>query len=294
MRQVTCWVLLVLGVWAFVGCEVTEEKIHLWKGTENGPKKLAGTIINSRVPPDLRARAAVALVEINAWERFRDAFKKMEAVEAASVVDHVVPILARKVQVRGTALEGNRSKTLSKLQVDAKDGLYLLLDYAGETGRREAEDALIAWCTEDYSIRAMAGQYNTKVIVNKIGSKAAMQLVSLLGVDNAVTEQVAALIRGVNDEKVLAKASAHLARELKKDLHKIGESDLSAAAIIGGVPVVEVLLQVVTGHNFSDESRPTGSNSCFGLRRAGSACGASIFCRRRSSRRCRVSAAIIR
>ena len=32
-----------------VGCAVNEEKIELWKGTKNGPKKLAATVIDKEV-----------------------------------------------------------------------------------------------------------------------------------------------------------------------------------------------------------------------------------------------------
>jgi hypothetical protein len=255
MRSVTCWILLVFGLWVFVGCEVTEEKISLWKGTENGPKKLASTIVDSKVPLDLRAKAAVALVEINAWERFRDAFKKMEEAEAASVVDRVVPMLAEKVEAKGTAFKGRGTSTISKLQVDAKDGLYLLLDYAGEKGKREAEKALIVWFTKDYNTRAMAGQYNTKAIVKKIGPNAAMRLIPLLDVDRAIIKQIAELIREVNDKTVLANASVHLAAELKNNLGKIDEKDFSAASVIGGGTVADVLLDVATNHDLSAELR---------------------------------------
>ena len=47
--KASVWGALILGVGLLVaaaGCEVNEEKIELWKGTKNGPKKLAGTVID--------------------------------------------------------------------------------------------------------------------------------------------------------------------------------------------------------------------------------------------------------
>jgi hypothetical protein len=246
MGVATGWVLLVLGLWALTGCEVTQEKISLWKGTKNGPQKLAGTVVDSEVSLDLRAKAAVALVEINAWERFRGAFKKMDSAEAALVANTVVPILAEKLDGNGTVSSRRGISAISKLQVDAKDGLYLLLDHAGAAGQKDAQAALIAWCVKDDNTRAMAGQYNAKTIVKKIGPAAAAALVPMLTVDRVAMKHAADLIREVNDKVVLAKASAHLAGELGTHIDQIDHTVLSAAAAIGGVPVTDVLVDLAT------------------------------------------------
>ena len=55
--------LLLVSVLVFglLGCEVNEEKIELWKGTQNGPKKLAGTLID----PEIELRPACVMREAN-------------------------------------------------------------------------------------------------------------------------------------------------------------------------------------------------------------------------------------
>lgn len=246
MGMATGWVLLVLGLWALTGCEVTQEKISLWKGTKNGPKKLAGTVVDGEVALDFRAKAAVALVEINAWERFRGAFKKMDSTEAALVAHTVVPILAEKIVGNGTVSSRSGSGAISKLQVDAKDGLFILLDYAGAAGQKDAQAALIAWCVKDDHTRAMAGQYNAGTIVKKIGPAAAAALVSMLAVDRVAIKHAADLIREVNDKVVLAKASVQLAGELRTHIAQIDHTVLSSAAVIGGGPVADVLVDLAT------------------------------------------------
>ena len=73
--------------------------------------------------------------------------------KSAKVVGEVVPRLAKIID------EGNsEKKTVSKVSVDAKDGLFMILDHTQGEARKQAEDALIKWCVGDYNSRAMAGQ----------------------------------------------------------------------------------------------------------------------------------------
>jgi len=242
-------VLLVLALLAGLGgCEVTEEKIELWKGTQQGPKKLAGTLIDPEIAMDLRAKAAVALVEINAWDLFRESFQKMEPADSAKVVNAVSPILGR--MTKGEPGE----EGLTKLQVDAKDGLFIMVDYAGAEGIEAVRKPLIEWATEgDYNIRAMAGQYNVKTVVKKLGAPAAEALIKLLALNQIVIEHVARLIREVNDPVVMVKASEKIAAALKADVKKIQEVHLVAAAIIGGDAAAVALLDLATDKGLSAE-----------------------------------------
>lgn len=241
------WFLIFIGTLAVLGCDVTPEKIQLWKGTKNGPKKLAGTLIDSSIPMDLRASAAVALVEIRAWDLYREAFTKMKKEDSAEVIDSVAPILAKLVAGDGAST----GKGLTKLQVDAKDALYIMLDYAANTGKAEAERALIRWCTEDYNVRAMAGQYNIRTIVKKLGAPAAEALIQLLKTDQIVVKYVAELILEVNDPDVLKKASEALSADLKANVKKIEEVHLVAASIIGGDAIASTLLAFATDAELS-------------------------------------------
>jgi hypothetical protein len=231
-----------------LGCEVTEEKIELWKGTQNGPKKLAGTLIDPEISMDLRAKAAVALVEINSWDLYRESFQKMDKSDSSKVVQAVAPILAEMTKPQA----GDES--LTKLQVDAKDGLFIMVDFAGAEGLPAVQAPLVAWASEgDYNIRAMAGQYNVRTVVKKLGAPAAEALAALLSVDQIVIEHVARLIRDVNDEKANANASRQLADNLKANVEKIQEVHLVAAAIIGGEPIADTLLDLATNNKVSAE-----------------------------------------
>ena len=233
--------VLVLGMLLGLGCDVTEEKIERWKGTKNGPKKLASTAIDPKVSIPLRAKAVVALTEIqdrddeDVWALYTKTFEKMKKADAEKILDLAVPSLAKKV-------ESGTKGAISKNQVGAKDALFIMLDFAGGKGKVAAEKALINWCINDYNIRALAGKYNIRAIVKKIGPPAAEALIKLLQFKEIAIKFVAELIRDVKDETVITKASIKLAEEFRKNAAKLQEIHLIAAAVIGRDAIATMLL----------------------------------------------------
>ena len=197
--------------------------------------------------PRVRSESIDGVGLINSWELFREMFKKMEKKDAEAVVEAVVPILEEMIKDAGNV----KGQAISNKQVDAKDGLFIMLDYAGGEGKKAAERVLIDWCVKDYNHRAMAGQYNIKTIVRKIGPAAAEALIPLLSVDELVIKYVAELIRKVGDEAVLDKASAQLGKNLNENVEKIEEVHLVSAAIIGGEHVGNTLLDLSTNNDVS-------------------------------------------
>ena len=77
------------------GCQIDDEKIALWKTTENGPKKLAGALIDPDQPLDIRVKASIALIEIKNLDLVRESFQKMEKADAQKVIGALAPELAK-------------------------------------------------------------------------------------------------------------------------------------------------------------------------------------------------------
>jgi len=253
MKVVVRLALLLLAVALLGGCEVTEEKIELWKGTQNGPKKLAGTLIDPDVSTELRAKAAVALIEIKELDLFHESFEKMEKSDSQKLIESAAPILGEMVKGEGGGLQ---EKTLQTTQVDAKDGLYLMLDYAEGPARQAVIKPLVDWCAGgNYNIRAMAGSYNAQAIAKKVGGPAAMGLANTLVMGQMAIEPIAKLIRDIGDEKALLAASEKLAGELEGNVKRIQEVHLVAAAVIGGDPIADVLLELATNKEITPELR---------------------------------------
>jgi hypothetical protein len=239
MKRTASSIAALLGCLVLIACTVTEEKIELWKTTQNGPKKLAGTMIDPEIPVDLRAKAGAALVAINEWDVYREAFRKIERADAQGVIKAIAPLL-------GQVVAGNAEGTaLTREQIDAKDGLFIMVEHADGDALTAVRDQLISWCTQgEYNQRAMAGQYNAKTIVRKLGAPAAEAMIPLLAVDEVTIEHVANLIREVDDPAVVEKASVHWAGALKANTAKIGEIHMVVAAIIGGEALADALLDL--------------------------------------------------
>jgi len=242
--------LLCLAALLLVRCSVTEETIELWKGTQNGPKKLAGTIIDPGVELNLRAKAAVALVQINNWDLFRESFTKMDKADGDQVIAAIAPILGEVSKGDG----GSEEVGPTKNQIDAKDGLFKMLDFAGPKSKPIVVDLLVAWCTEgNFNRRFLAGEHTIANLAKKMGPPAALKLANLLTIDHIAGKEIAKLIREIGDEEALVKASGKFAAELLANVGKITEDNLLAAASIGGDPLADALMALATDANLSDE-----------------------------------------
>ena len=242
--------LSIIALLALAGCQVNDEKIALWKTTENGPKKLAGALIDPDQPLEVRVKASIALVEIKNLDLMRESFQKMEKGDAQKVIAALAPELARMSKGEGG---GPQEKSLTKQQIDAKDGLFVLLDFADADTRGAVEKPLVAWCVEgNYNIRAMAG-YNVRTIVKKIGPPAAREITKLLTMDQVAIEPIAKLIREVGDASALEMASKRMAEQLSANVEQIQETHLIAAAVIGGNDVAGALLDLATDKKLSAE-----------------------------------------
>jgi len=253
MKSANKLILLFALMAAFLtACEITEEKVELWKGTQNGPKKLAGALIDPDLPINIRAKAGVALVEINQWENFRKAFLKMEKEDSQKTIAAIAPLLGKKAKSENPSEEEQPKKS----QVDAKDGLYMMLDFANGESRNAVVKPLVIWCTEgNFNYRAMAGNYRIGAMAKKIGAPAAVGLTKLLTIvpKQIAIKQIADIIRGIKDEKALEGASAQIAKQLKSNVGKFGERQLIAAAVIGGGPVANTFLDLATNNKLSAE-----------------------------------------
>jgi len=237
--------LISLMLLTVTACSVDSADIETWKGTQNGPKKIAGVLIDPAMPIDLRAEASLALMDINRTDLFIESFRKMDAADADGVILHAAPLFSSAVNPAKNN-PGSAETALTPKQVHAKDGLYLMLDFAAKASRPIVEKELISWCVQgNYKVRAMAG-YNIRIIAKKIGAPAAAALARLLTTEQPASRTIAELIREIGDAKALEDASTIIAASLRATPTAITSTHLEAAAIIGGAPVADVLLGYAT------------------------------------------------
>lgn len=251
MKLKTKFTFVALGITVLgLGCTITEDKIELWKSTQNGPQKIAEVLSDSEASIDLRSAAAVALIEIKQHALLTEAFEKLSQNESDAVIKATVPILAPLSQ--GSP---DSPADLTSDQIAAKDGLFLLYDFTGPQSRTLIKEALVKWCTEgDFASRARAG-FNIRVIIKKVGKPMYSALTNELQITQNSIEPIAKLLRDSEDKDVLQEASTKISQELKKNMGKFSKVHLRAAAIIGGAPVGDFLISIAVDNALNHELR---------------------------------------
>lgn len=178
------------------GCEkVSVETIDKWKGTVKGPDKLQDAFTDGGLDPDLRARAAIALQSLGRGEFVASALKSMSAGDRTPVVSALVRLQAATVK-NG---EGNVQ--------DARDGLFLVREYATGADRDTADEALmLAIENQMTSAGKMGGSQSLAKIVEALGPKASPLLVKLMAMPKAPHAEVAELLAKVGDAAAKSQA----------------------------------------------------------------------------------------
>lgn len=236
-------VVLLLG--ALAGCEATEEDIERWKGTMRGPAKITAVVVESRYPLELRGRAAVALVEIAGWDHFNAAFERLSEEDRRGVIHAMIPRL-REMYDAGVAA-GAEGPT--DAQVNAKDAMYDLYDWATPEDQAAMRESLIQWVTSDFNSHFLPGRRNIALIVEKVGAPATRAMAESLTPQNVlVAHKVAELIAEHGDEEAKRLASARLAKTASELGDGIRGDFWTAMSKVCGDPVRAYALEYAGRH----------------------------------------------
>lgn len=236
LRKNRCLICSAVFLVSTLGCEVTPEKIETWKGTQNGPAKIAASVVKTNLEMTIRAKAAVALVQTNRWQMLDKAFQMMSEADRASMATTMLPAIKTMLG------DITRPGTPTNSQVQAKDALVFLLPHAKGDTQAEIQKHLIDWTTGDFNARFLAGSHSIKKIVQNIGGPATMALANMLREDLLVLKPVCELIKEVNHPESMALASQKMSEALQRTGAKSTELFFDAASIIGGEPLQKQLL----------------------------------------------------
>ena len=229
------------------GCEATAEDIERWKGTQRGPAKITSVIVDDRYSDDLRAQAAVALVEIVHWDNFNAAFQRLPEPQRQAVIHAMVPRL-REMYERGAAEATEEGPT--DPQVNAKDAMIAVYAWAAPADQEAMREPLLDWLTADFNAHYLPGRESIGGMAEKIGAPAALALAKTLTPENVIvadkiTELVARL--GGDDAKLIA--SETLAKTGTKLGSEIRPSFWKAAGQVCGAPVRRFTLDYAARHD---------------------------------------------
>ncbi|MCS6914415.1 MAG: hypothetical protein RMK29_06190 [Myxococcales bacterium] len=162
--------LLALGG----GCGVSAEDISRWKQTQKGPERLRAALADAHLRSELRAQAALALVDIGRCDEAAAVLREVEEPARRAILRLAMPQLVARLQ------EGPADRVPTEAQIRAKDALFVLRLLGAPEERKLADEALTAWVVADLSGRLSAGSIGSERILLDIGARAQGALLAVL------------------------------------------------------------------------------------------------------------------
>jgi hypothetical protein len=245
---------LILGT---VGCRTTNEEIHKWGTTVQGPNKLTAVMTHDKYPNELRVEAALTLVNMKprngqriGIEKMIESLTELPAAERAQVVSAMVPRLTEEITKPPPKAE----------EVDTtipfKDAAYAMLTSDGEALVSKAEeqaalkDALTKWALSDFSARSdnSSQKYGMNQLLRYLGSSGVAGLPNLIAPEAKKIGEIADLIADLGDPPTKVAASKKLtdvASEVNSEAWlKRKAPELQAANKASGLEVDEKRFQL--------------------------------------------------
>ena len=165
---------LLLGSVLLVACErPTHENIDHWIRTERGPDKLAATLKDPELDPDLRAHAAQNLIRLDQTDTVLAILADVPAGPRQTVLAALIPRLWRDARISGALTRPTAD------QVAAKDALFELRPLAEGEPAQRLDAYLLEWLTDGYYAgRAGAGRAAGAAILRALGPAAGPRMVA--------------------------------------------------------------------------------------------------------------------
>jgi hypothetical protein len=208
----------LLGLLGVIGCKVGQADVDNWKGTVKGPGKMVAVIQADKYDLDLRAYAALGLVDMERHDvdgvaELLNAVDKLDAPTRDRVIQALVPGLIKLMQSAEPAANANaNAEGPPPRQIRAKDAAFALITYASGDSRKALIDAVMGWYTADFNGRSLSGNYSAEQVVRALGSPAATSLVAALGAQlpQQALAKLAELIGQVGDDAAKKRAAQKL------------------------------------------------------------------------------------
>lgn len=165
------------------GCAIDSGDIEHWKRTQKGPAKILRVMEGERFPMELRAQAALAMVEmertdLSALHELNLAFRRLESQSpeaAKELVSRIAPELSRMM-----AAAGDPKEMPEPLSIRAKDAAFRLQAFADEELRLQLIADIIDFYAVDFASRSLLGDVSAEQVVRELGDPAANRLIEAM------------------------------------------------------------------------------------------------------------------
>jgi hypothetical protein len=218
--RLTLVAALVLGT-AATGCRTTNDDVHRWANTAQGPRKLVAVLVHEKYAMDLRIESAMTLVAMKPRAGRRigignlvDALNQLPEVDRTKIVSGIVPRLDDEIRKAPSGAAETRSDT----SVPYKDAAYALLTNDGgplvtdKTQVDKLKQALTEWAQSDFSARMddSSQAYGMEQVLRMLGSQGVKGLPTLIQLDAPKVDRISDLIADIGDQPTKLEASKRL------------------------------------------------------------------------------------
>jgi len=196
-----CGVLLISAL-LLVGCEVTSEKIKIWKQSDKGAAKIRAAIRDTGQKMPIRIEAAMALAEMGFVTPLEDDMKAISEGDKKQIVQALGAGLLQK-------MKGSNPQATSRIQVQAKDALFTVRKLVEPDLRRTIEEEIVTWIIGDYNERNQ-GEHSAEKIIKEIGQPAGDVLAENLTNEGSPLVGISILLRRVGTQAARDKGAKKL------------------------------------------------------------------------------------
>ena len=221
--------LLVAACSAMSSCRTSEDNIHRWGETLNGPKKLEAVIRSDKYPLELRTEAGLTLIQMKPRNGRRIGIEGGEDSEQVGIIavftslpkDARAKLVAHLIPQIEAAIKASNLRRVATHQDDSfpyKDMLFALLTHdngsllSTEEERRHLREVLANWVAEDFNGRLdePAQIYSVDQVLGNLRAMGVKQLAELLVPNAPKLDRLAQFIADLGDSDTKLRASNKL------------------------------------------------------------------------------------
>ncbi|MEP7052678.1 MAG: hypothetical protein ABJB12_20085 [Pseudomonadota bacterium] len=212
------------------GCRTSEDDVHRWANTAQGPRKLVAVLTHDKYPIDLRIEAAETLVSMkprggrrigiqgtDEQEGLVDALAQMAPAPRAALIGKLIPNLQAQmakpapVQVVGQPAQPDTS-------VPYKDAAFAILTHddgalvPDDALKKSVRASLAAWCSADFADRLddSSQLFGVEQVLRELKADGVRTIPDLMMPGAAKLDRMADLVAELGDPETKQRASQKL------------------------------------------------------------------------------------
>ncbi|HEY4104933.1 MAG TPA: hypothetical protein VGM44_13640, partial [Polyangiaceae bacterium] len=219
------------------GCRTSDDDVHRWANTANGPRKLVAVLTHDKYPLDLRIEAAETLVSMkprggrrigiqgtDEQEGLIDALSQLPPAQRTTLVSKLVPKLqAEMAKPPPVAPPGQAAP--ADPSIPYKDAAFALLTHdegalmPDEALKKSVRASLIQWCMTDFSERMddSSQLYGVEQMLRELKADGVRAIPDLMQPGVAKLDSMSNLVAELGDADTKLRASQKLV-DVAKDV----------------------------------------------------------------------------